>query len=145
MITQLLSGIYFLAVATFGLYAMYKNDEVVTNKWLFLCGWFLWGCMMCISVNIFLSYSLGLGYLTKHQLDLIYKGFTSLAYSPASTIISSIGSIFYSMYLFSLRKKCMEVEYLPRTFRIWVIRLWRKIFKRHIYYKQKIKTNYEFS
>ncbi len=126
MTLQLASGIYFLAVAIFGLYAMYKNDEVIKNRWLFLCGWFMWGCMMCIVTNIFLSYTLVKGFLTVAQLDMIHQGFTAIVYSPLSAAIFSIGFIFYSMYLFSLRHRDMEVEEIPNTFVRWIIKILKK-------------------
>ena len=140
---QILSGSYFLAVASFGLYSMYRNDEAITNRWLFLCGWFLWGCMMCLAANTFLTYAVIHGHITVLQLNLFYKGFTAIAYSPLAGLIFSIGFIFYNMYLFSLRKRCMEAELIPRTFSIWVIKLWRKIFNKNTY--NKTKTNADIS
>lgn len=139
MTIQLLGGIYFLAVSFFGLYSMHKNDDVVNNRWLFLCGWFLWGCMMCIATNTFLTYAINQDYFTTAQLESVSKGFTAIAYSPIAAVTFSIAFLFYSMYLFSLRKRCMEAELIPRTFRIWLIRTWRRIFKRHIYHKPRQK------
>lgn len=103
---------------------MYKNDAVVTNRWLYLTGWFLFVCTLCLSVVNFLNLAVMDG----------YAGFETVAhfiddefYSSIYNYVTGVSFVFFGMYLYSLRKKCLTAELLPRTFAIWIMRRWHRI------------------
>ena len=122
--TQLLiNGFFFLFCGLFGMYSMYKNDSVVTNRWLFLFGWFLFVSTLASAGINFVKYAIQKGYMKLSLMD----NFSESVHASISSYVTGLAYIFFAMYLYSLRKKCMTAELLPRTFRIWLIRNWNRI------------------
>jgi hypothetical protein len=119
MTLLIVNGIFFLVCSLFGMYSMYKNDCIITNRWLFLTGWFLFVCTISLSAINFLNYFTAQG--------IISFSFATLGIglrASVSDYVTGGATILFALYLFSLRKKCMNAEYLPRTFRIWITRWW---------------------
>lgn len=125
MTLLLINGLFFLFSSAFGLYSMYKNDNIVTNRWLYLLGWFLFVCTMSLAVVNFYNYFTLKGYVIFRG---VIDGFVKAnADSTANDYVTGGAYILFSLYLFSLRKRCMEAEFLPRTFRIWLIRTFYRL------------------
>lgn len=122
--------IFFLGCSSFVLYSQYKNDNVITNRWLYLLGWFMFVCTLSLAaINL-------AAFLSKNQyIDAEYF-LGTLRSGNVSDYVIGVGSIIFGLYLYSLRKKCMTAELLPRTFRIWFLRRWH----RFIYRKPKVKN-----
>jgi hypothetical protein len=136
----LLNGMFFLFSSAFCMYSMYKNDSIITNRWLYLLGWFLFVCTMSLAfVNLYnhfteKGYSLFRGLIMKDNTQVSVNDY-----------VTGGACILFSLYLFSLRKRCMEAHFLPRTFRIWIMRNFYKFKNRkphHAYDRRQIKIDF---
>ena len=111
---------------SFGLYSMHKNDSIVTNKFLFLHGWFFFaGVSICFIYYIMqlLSFTA----LINHSGIYLY---VDQLFSPLMTVVFCVGFILFGLYLYSLKRPCMMPQYLPRTFKIFVRKKIRKFLSR---------------
>lgn len=135
----LINGIFFLFSSAFCMYSMYKNDSIITNRWLYLLGWFLFVCTMSLAVVNFYNHFTERGYS-------FFRGLVAMDMQVSvNDYVTGGASVLFSLYLFSLRKRCMEAHFLPRTFRIWIVRKFYKFKNRkpqHAYNKRQLEIEF---
>ncbi len=106
---SLLSGIFLLFISVFTVYAMFKNEHSIQNKWLSLFSWFMW-----VVVTIYAGYHI-VGYVKPEWIT----GKTDAAtYIPGPDIILGLCMFFFSMYLFSLSNNKFDFEQVSNRIRI---------------------------
>lgn len=124
------NGILFIFFDIFLLFSMYKNDSVSTsNRWLRNMAFCVLGILIWVTITSFIRYGVYIGRFRGTNLtDKIRQPITDY-------FLMGIAG-FLGLYFFSLRKKCMESQYLPRTLKIFIRRRWH----RFLYKKAKPST-----
>lgn len=97
MIQLLINGLFFLACASFGMYSMYKNDSVVTNRWLYLLGWFMFVCVVCLAAINFIDYFVAKGIL---DMDGIMDRVGNGIHANISDYVTGFAYVLFGFYLF---------------------------------------------
>ena len=120
---NLLTAILLSLSASFGLFSMYKNDAIVTNRFLYQQGWFFFAGITSSAIYYFVCFAVSVSLITSHSIaDFI----STAIFHPLVAYVFAAGYIYFALYLFSLSRKCMQAKYLPRTARIFVKKRWRR-------------------